>query len=117
MSKTATALLVKGIMTFVFAEIALAFMARNSSAPVIWVALAATALNYVMGDLLVLPTLGNLVAALGDGVMAALTAYVFAVLIRGFNVTFASLVIFGVLVAIGEYFFHQYLLKADKVAP
>jgi len=49
--------------------------------------------------------------------MGALVAYIFSWLIPAFMVSLTSLLLFAVLIAIGEYFFHQYLLKSEKVAP
>jgi len=119
MSKTATALLVKFIMTFVFALLALSLLVDNNSWTwSFWVALLGTAVNYVVGDLLVLPKFGNIVATVGDGVMAALTAYIIDYLVpTAFQTSFTALILFGVLVAVGEYFFHQYLRRSEKVEP
>ncbi len=119
MSKTATALLVKFIMTFVFALIALTFLVDNNAWDwVFWVALVATALNYLVGDLLVLPKFGNIIASVADGVVAALTAYIIDYLVpTAFQTSFTALALFGVLVAVGEYFFHQYLQRSEKVEP
>jgi type VI protein secretion system component VasF len=49
--------------------------------------------------------------------MAALIAIVVAMVAPAFTITTHSVLAFAVLVAVGEYFFHQYLLKADKVEP
>ncbi|GAB6086666.1 DUF2512 family protein [Alkaliphilus crotonatoxidans] len=117
MSNTTTALLVKFAMTFVAAWLTLGYMDRNPFMWILLVAILGTVLNYLLGDLVVLPKMGNVVAALGDGVMAALVAYVVAYFTRNFNTTLRTLVIFGVLVAVVEYFFHNYLLKSDTVAP
>ncbi|AGL02681.1 Protein of unknown function (DUF2512) [Desulfoscipio gibsoniae DSM 7213] len=117
MNKTATALLFKFIMTFVFAIIALRFIDNNTWGWVFWVALAGTALNYLVGDLFVLPKYGNIVASVGDGVMAALAAYIINLIVPAFQTTFTALALFAVLVAVGEYFFHQYLQRSEKVEP
>lgn len=119
MSKTATALLIKFIMTFAFALIALSFLVDNNAWDWIFgVALVGTALNYLVGDLLVLPKYGNIIASIADGVMAALIAYIFDYLVpTAFQTSFTALALFGVLVAVGEYFFHQYLQRSEKVEP
>ncbi|MEW6182883.1 MAG: DUF2512 family protein [Bacillota bacterium] len=117
MSKTGSALLVKLVMTFVFASATLGFIRGNTWGWVIVVAIIATALNYLVGDLLVLPAFGNIVAAIGDGLMGVITAYVVDLLVPAFRTTLLSLLIFGVLIALGEYFFHQYLLRSEKVEP
>lgn len=117
MSKTATALLIKFGMTFVVAVVAFSLIDRN-----IWLwpfalAIVGTALNYFLGDLYVLPKFGNTVAAVSDGVLAALTAYVFDLIIPAFRTTATTLVTFAVLVAVGEYIFHRYLRRSEKVEP
>ncbi|WP_347488118.1 DUF2512 family protein [Desulfoscipio sp. XC116] len=117
MSKTATALIIKFIMTFVFAGIALAFIDHNTWGWIFVVAVVGTALNYFVGDLLVLPKYGNIVASVGDGVMASLTAYIISLLAPAFRTSFTALAILAVLIAVGEYFFHQYLLRSEKVEP
>ncbi len=117
MSKTAGALLVKFLMTFIFAGAAFVFMDGNAWGRMFLVSLAGTALNYLAGDLLVLPAYGNLAASFGDGFMAALTAYAVDLLVPAFQVSLAALGIFALLVISGEYFFHRYLLRSEKVAP
>jgi hypothetical protein len=117
MSNTTTALLAKLIMTFIFAVIAFGFVDNNMWSWIFWVALVGTVVNYLVGDLLVLPSLGNIIASIGDGAMGALAAYIISQLAPAFRVSSTSLFLFGVLIAIGEYFFHQYLRSSEKVAP
>ena len=115
--RTTTALLVKFLMAFVFAYIALTVIDANPVSWVLFIAIVATAVNYLFGDLVVLRNYGNIVASVGDGLMAAVVAYIFALFIPLIVVSALSLIVFAVLVAVGEYFFHRYLLSSDKVAP
>ncbi|SJZ82779.1 DUF2512 family protein [Selenihalanaerobacter shriftii] len=117
MSQTITALIIKFIMTLVIAGIVFSLMNGNNFGWILIVSIAGTILNYLMGDLFVLPNLGNIVASLGDGLMAALTAYIIDLTTLNFATSLSSLAIFGILIAIGEYFFHQYLIQNEKVAP
>ncbi|TYO98061.1 DUF2512 family protein [Desulfallas thermosapovorans] len=117
MNKTVTALLVKFIMTLVIAGIALVFIDNNAWTWALWVAIIGTAVNYLVGDLVVLPKYGNIVASIGDGVMAALVAYIIDLISPVFQTSFTALALLAVLVAVGEYFFHQYLLREEKVEP
>lgn len=117
MSQTAIALIVKFVMTFVFALIAFTVLINNPWTWVLALAVIATAVNYVLGDLFVLPKFGNAVASVGDGVMGALVAYIVSLVTPLFVVNLTSLLLFAVLVAVGEYFFHQYLSRNEKVAP
>lgn len=117
MNKTATALLVKFIMTYVAAGIALGLVVSNPWGWILLVALIGTAMNYLVGDLYVLPKFGNIVASLGDGIMAALVAYIISLIVAVFDVGWMALALFAVLVALGEFFFHQYLLREEEVEP
>lgn len=117
MNNTFTALVIKFVMTLFFAVIAFRFIDANTWGWVFIVPLGATVANYLVGDLLVLPGLGNFMASVGDGLMGAALAYAVAFFAAPFTVSFAGLAAFAVLVAIGEYFFHQFLLASDKVAP
>lgn len=115
--KTGMAMVVKFILTFVAGLIAFSLLLENAVSWVLFLSVVAMILNYLLGDLLILPTMGNLVASAGDGVMAALVAYVFDVLIPGFLISVAALTWFAVLIAIGEFFFHEYIRREEEVAP
>lgn len=117
MSKTSVALIIKFAMTFIAAAIAFMVLEQNTWAWVALVALAGTILNYLAGDLLILPRFGNIVASLADGVLAAVTAYVVDLIVPAFTTTWGTLAAFAVLVAVAEYFFHAYLRRSEKVAP
>jgi len=114
---TITALLIKFLMTLVFGWLTFGLMDGNLLSWVLFVGVIGTVLNYLAGDLVVLPKFGNIVASVGDGVMGALVAYIISLLIPAFVVSLTSLVIFAILIAAGEFFFHQFLIKSDKVAP
>jgi hypothetical protein len=110
-------LLLKYAMTFVAGFLTLSLIDGNSVLEVLVLALAVAALNYGVGDLVVLPAYGNLVAAIGDGLMAAVLVYIISLIWPAITVSFLSLVIFAVLIAIAEYFLHNYLLAAEEVKP
>lgn len=117
MSKTASALIYKFILTFLIATVAFVLIDRNALIWAFVVGLVGTVLNYLLGDLIILPKFGNIVASVGDGVLAALTALLVGILTPAFQTTTTSLLIFAVLIAVGEYFFHQYLLRSEEVEP
>ena len=117
MSKTANALLFKFLMTLVIAEIAFGLMGRNTFMWVILFAVLGSAIDYLAGDLLILPKVGSLIGAIINGVLVALLALVVAMIFPVFTITTLSVLTFAILVGIGEYFFHQYLLKTDEVEP
>ena len=118
MSKTAIALIVKFLYTFVFGWLTLSLIDNNSTRWVAMVALVATGLNYMFGDLVVLSRFGNILASLTNGLMAVMLAYIFRTFTAHANkTTLGTLVIFALLIAIGEYFFHKYLLASKEVSP
>lgn len=117
MSKTSGALIVKFLLTLASAYIAFQLFDNNSFGWVLGVSLVGTILNYLIGDLYILPKFGNIVASIADGGLAAMTAYLMGVMVRGNNIGISSLLIFSLLVAVSEYFFHRYLLNSKKVEP
>jgi len=117
MSKTTGALLLKLAMTFIFAWLTIGLIDRNPAGWILLIAVVAAGVNYVVGDLMVLPKYGNAIAAAGDGIMGAVAAYILDLLIPAVRTGFGSLALFAVLVAVGEFFFHRYLLRSEEVAP
>lgn len=117
MSKTLSALVIKFGMTFLVTWIVFGLFGRNPLDFIFIVAVLGTGLNYVLGDLLILPRFGNVISSIGDGLMGALTALVVASFSILYRTNFFSLTLFAILLAVGEYYFHQYLKRAEKVAP
>ncbi len=115
MNESATSIAIKLVMTFIVAAIAFYFLVRNPWSWILIVSIVVTAVNYLVGDRMLLPSYGNIVAAVGDGAMAGIVAYIMSLLVTTFDTTIASLLTFGVLIAVGEYFFHQYLTKTEEV--
>jgi len=110
-------LLLKYAMTFVAGFLTLYLIDGNSVLEVLAIALALTALNYILGDLMILPATNNLIASIADGLMAALVTYIIALIFPAITVSFLSLLILGVLIAAAEYFLHIYLMASHEVAP
>lgn len=110
-------LIVKFLLTFAAAWVAFGIIEGNSLTYILILALIGTILNYVLGDLFVLPNFGNIIASIGDGGLAAVAALVLSAMILEFRTSSTSLVTFFVIVTIAEYFFHMFLKKSDTVAP
>lgn len=117
MSKTSNALIFKFLMTFVLAWIAFGAIGGNAFRWVLLVAILGAVIDYLAGDLLILPRVGSFIGAIINGGLAALIAVAVGMIIPAFAITTLSVIIFAVPIAVGEYFFHQYLLKADQVEP
>ncbi len=116
MKATINMLLIKFVLTTASAWLTFGIIDGNVIGWILVVGFLVTAGNYAIGDLSVLPKLGNITASLVDGGLGALVAYLIAFIFPAFVVSSASLVAFFTLVAIGEFFFHQYLRRGEKIA-
>ena len=115
--RTAIALIFKYIATYVAAWTAFRYIDGN---PLIWtitVSIIATIGNWFIGDLRILPAYGNIIAAIGDGVLGALFAFIIATFAPNFQVSLISLPTFAFIIFAVEVFFHMYILKDDRVDP
>ncbi|KMT21935.1 DUF2512 family protein [Clostridium cylindrosporum] len=117
MSKTSTALLIKFVITLVVTWIAFSLLGASTFTSILIVSIVATLISYVIGDLIVLRSFGNTIASIGDGFLAMFTAYLIGLFTYGFRATGTGYIVFGVIIAVAEYFFHKYLLNNREVAP
>jgi hypothetical protein len=115
--RTVMALLFKLVVTFIAAWIAFTLIDLNSIMMITVVAVIGTALNYLIGDLVILPSTGNITASVADGVLSAAAAYVVDLFSNNFNASATGQIIFAAIIAVAEYFYHIYLIKDEKVAP
>lgn len=114
---TSLDLIAKFTTTFILA--AGSFMILNGSDwtwPFI-IGTVATVINFEWGDYKLLPRYGTMAASVGEGLMAALTAYVADLLVPAFATSLISLVAFALLVMLSEYLFHDYLEASKELAP
>jgi len=117
MNRTISALLIKFVLTLGAAWVAFSLFGDSTFGFILTLAVAGTLLNYLIGDLIVLPRLGNIIASMGDGGLSILTAYILSGFTYGLRATTTSFVVFGVITAVAEFFFHMYLLKNEDIAP
>lgn len=110
-------LLIKFVMTFIIAMLAFSFLDLNPAGWVLFLAVAVTIVNYLVGDLYVLPNYNNIVASVGNGVLGIVVAYIVGLMTAAFNPTAGALFTFGILIAVGEYFYHAFVLRSEKVVP
>jgi len=113
--KTFIAITIKFVLTLGAAWIAFSLFGTTLFSRVLIIALSGTILNYLIGDLFILTAFGNIVATIADGFLIALTAYLVLIYSYG-STTVTSFIIFVVIVAIVEYFFHIYLLKRKEIS-
>lgn len=117
MSETAKALIFKFVMSLVVAVLAFGIIGGNAFGWVFLVAVLAAAIDYLVGDLFILPKVGSLIGAIINGGLAAVIPLLVAAANPAFTTTAVSVLVFAALIAVGEYFFHNYLLRAEKVEP
>ncbi|NYB76033.1 DUF2512 family protein [Sedimentibacter hydroxybenzoicus DSM 7310] len=115
--RTTLVILAKFLITLVASWVSFIIIDVNSFEMVLMVAIAGTVINYALGDLVILPSMGNVIAAVGDGILAAATAYLFDMFSYNFITSATGLIIFAAIIGTCEYFFHIYLIKDDKVQP
>ena len=116
--RTFMALIVKFALTLGAAAIAGALAGTIDWGLIFMLGLIGTIVNYLVGDLLILPATGNIVASIADGGLAGLLAYFFAVRNTAFaGSVFMFALAFGLIVMVAEFVFHMYLKKDEKVAP
>jgi hypothetical protein len=111
MKSSGTALLVKFLLTLGAATVSFRFLDFNTFFLAFLVAVMVTALNLIIGDLYLLPKIGNSAAAFADGVTATLVAWIAAWFIPPFSVSFVSLAAFLGMVALAEFFVHAHLVR------
>ncbi len=117
MNNTWRVLLVKFIMTLAIAIIAFSILDVNPFGWVLLVALVVTAVNYLVGDLYILPNYNNIAASIADGIMGGLLAVIVGLLTPAFAPGTGALIAFAVLTGIGEYIFHPYMMENTNVSP
>lgn len=115
--RTAIALLMKFAAAFAASWVAFSLIDVNPIGMITLVAAAGTILNYLLGDLVILTSMGNVTASIGDGVLGAAAAYVIDMFSYNFNASASGLIVFAAIIAAAEYFFHIYIINDEKVAP
>jgi len=113
--KTAIALIVKFLVTMAAAWIAFMLFGTTAFWAAAIIALSGTVLNYLLGDLLVLPRLGNFAASIFDGILAGALAWAILAYSPATYNYMTTVYIFALIVAVAEFFFHMYLLSAHVV--
>ncbi len=117
MSKSVSALLIKFTLTFGAAWIGLNMFQRND---VRWIFLAAAlafVANYLVADMIILPSRSNIMATAADVMLTFISGYVITLFQRDFTPTIQGLIVFALIVGLVEYFFHSYLMATNKVEP
>ncbi|MDD3999354.1 MAG: DUF2512 family protein [Bacilli bacterium] len=109
MKRVYLGLILKIVLIFVSAWVAFGLIEDNGLLWIFIVSLAASLLTYLIGDILILPRLGNVSASVANAVLAVLIAWIIDMLTVNFYITWVSGLVFVVLIFIIEMVLHRYL--------
>ncbi|MBO8128094.1 MAG: DUF2512 family protein [Peptococcaceae bacterium] len=104
-------LAIKLIMVALLLFLAFNFFGGASLLNTFVTAIITTGLTYLIGDLWILPDFGNKVATLIDFVVAGLSIWAVQLILTGFGVPLSAVLLASASIAVGEWFFHLYVLK------
>lgn len=113
--KTVFAVIIKFIVTLGAAWISFMMFSTAAFWTVLIIAVAGTVLNYLIGDLLVLPRFGNVAASILDGILGGAIAWMVLLYYPAAYGNITSVYIFAVIIAVAEFFFHMYLIGTHVV--
>ncbi|MDF2678226.1 MAG: hypothetical protein K0Q97_2570 [Bacillota bacterium] len=111
--RTTFALILKFIATLLASWIAFDLIDENPFNWVLVIALAGSLLNYFVGYLLIMKSMGKVIESIGDGILGAFTAYVVDFLVVDFISSVTGLIVFALVIMLVEYVFHIYLYKGE----
>lgn len=111
------ALLIKGLLTLVVLFLVLGLGLGMSFINVLIATLVLGAISYLVGDLGVLPKNGNIIATISDLGLVLVVVWIMGVILTGIDMgTMAGAALTSaVILAVGEYFFHHYIMRNGPV--
>lgn len=109
--KNLTNLLIKTAMVILVLAILIPLFGKGTWTQTVITGLVLIALSYVVGDLWILPKYGNLLAVAADFGLAALVLWAMERALPHFRLSSAGLFIIALVLAVGEWLFHRYLLS------
>lgn len=110
-----SSLIIKLIITLIFAVGSFIIIDANTWLWVIVVGIASTVINHFLSIKVVLPELGSFAAAISSGLLAPLTAYAVNLIAPGFTTSAVSLAIFAITVGSSEYIFQEYMDNFENI--
>lgn len=105
-----SALVIKYLMTAIVLAIILPLAGRASFGAALLAAVFVTAIDYLAGDLIVLPYFGNGWAVFADIILATATLWAVQFYLPAMNVSFLGALVAAAVLAMGEWFFHFYVM-------
>ncbi len=80
-------------------------------------ALIVTGIAYVIGDLWVFPSFGNVIATVIDAALIGITLWATQLVLVGFGIQSTAILTASASLAVAEWFFHSYLHRTGLVHP
>ncbi|WP_243458072.1 DUF2512 family protein [Sporosarcina sp. Te-1] len=106
------AIMIKAPMTFLVLWIVLSAIYNVSFVHSTIIGVILILVSYVAGDMMILPKMGNMAATTGDLVIGFLVIWG-GLLLFGYGNSFGEALLTGVIITMGEYFFHSWLLNTQ----
>lgn len=110
--KGVIAVFIKFIGTVLASWVAFSLVDNLSWVTAVIIAAAVTVINYILGDIFVLPGVGNFIASAVNGLLAAIMASAVVTFTTTGTVTSTSIVVFTFLIIGFEILFHSYLIRS-----
>lgn len=105
--KHISALVVKFLMTAFILEVSLLLLSDLSFGRILFLSLLVTFISYLVGDMVLLPATNNAVATIADMILNTIIIYLFNFIWNINEITFIASLISGILLGIGEFYFHK----------
>jgi len=80
------------------------------------IAFVTAVINYLVGDLILLKSFASLTAAVGEALMALVTALAVSLLWPGAGISILSLAIYAGVVGVAEFWYHSYLKQLRRLS-
>ena len=114
MERTFLGLIIKILATFIAAWIAYGLINNKTLLWIFIVAISVAIVNFLVGDLLILPRYGNVSATISNAIISVIVAYVIDLLTFNFYMTWVSGLVFLITIAVFEYFLHRYITVSAR---
>lgn len=113
-----TALLIKyAAITAVLYLVLPAGAVAFTTAQLLTVSLILTVVAYILGDRIILPAAGNMVAVVADAMIAAAVLWLASALWPGMYLRWGAIGLSALVIGVAEFFFHRYLIARGLVQP
>lgn len=104
------ALFIKFIMVTIILSLVLGIMTDLSLGSILYISVAVTVLNYVIGDLLIYAAANKIIAIIADFIITLAAVYLYNDLVNLKVISLWDALISSILICVGEWYFHKYIV-------